>query len=435
MRSAPLTRGAVFHAIYCRRRLVRKGTLVRLGAVAQAATRRSGLSTLVVLVDRRTDHHPGSDPEITNRRLGQKKMKLGYFTMPLHPPGSVHAETLDHDLDQIVTLDRLGFREAWVGEHFTSVWENIPAPDLFLAKALGMTENIVLGTGVTCMPNHNPFVIANRIAQLDNLARGRFYWGVGSGGFPGDFEVFGFDFQSGENRNMSREALDCVLGLWEDPKPGRYTSPWWDFSIPETDDWVGVRYHMMPYQKPHPPIGVAGVSPKSETLYLAGERGYIPMSINLVPSNQLPSHWEAVEEGASRTGRKADRSQWRIAREVFVADTTEEAREKAMAGTMPRDFQDYFFRSFARYNLFKLMKKDPSMADEDITVDYLMDNIWLVGSPDDVAAQLRELYEYVGGFGVLLAMGHEWEPREDWQRSMELLANEVMPQLADLEPH
>ena len=135
-----------------------------------------------------------------------------------------------------------------------------------------------------------------------------------------------------------------------------------------------------------------------------------------------------------RTGRKAERSQWRIAREVFVADTTEEARKKAMAGTMPRDFQDYFFRSFARYNLFKLMKKDPSMADEDITIDYFMDNIWLVGSPDDVAAQLRELYEYVGGFGVLLAMGHEWEPREDWQRSMELLANEVMPQLADLDP-
>ena len=75
------------------------------------------------------------------------------------------------------------------------------------------------------------------------------------------------------------------------------------------------------------------------------------------------------------------------------------------------------------------------MADEDITIDYFMDNIWVVGSPDDVAAQLRELYDYVGGFGVLLAMGHEWEPREDWQRSMELLAKEVMPQLADLEPH
>ena len=359
-------------------------------------------------------------------------MKLGYFNMPLHPPGSNPADTLDHDLDQIVTLDRLGYHEAWVGEHFTSVWENIPAPDLFIAKALGLTQNIILGTGVTCMPNHNPFTIANRIALLDNLARGRFYWGVGSGGFPGDLDVFKFDWKNGENREMTREALDCVLGLWKDPKPGNYKSKWWDFNIPETDDWVGVKYHMTPFQKPHPPIGVAGVSPKSETLFLAGERGYIPMSINLVPPNLLPSHWEAVEEGAARTGRTPDRSTWRIAREVFVADTTEEAREKAMAGTMPRDFRDYFFRSFTRYNLMKLMKNDPEMADEDVTIEYLLDNVWIVGGPEDVADQIRALHEEVGGFGVLLAMGHEWEPREDWTHSFELLANDGMPRLKDL---
>ena len=111
-------------------------------------------------------------------------MNVGYFTMPLHPPGPDITKTLDEDLDQIVTLDQLGYKEAWIGEHFTTVWENIPAPDLFIAKALALTENIVLGTGVTCMPNHNPFMIAHRIAQLDHMAHGRFYWGVGSGGFP-----------------------------------------------------------------------------------------------------------------------------------------------------------------------------------------------------------------------------------------------------------
>ena len=120
--------------------------------------------------------------------------------MPLHPPGSNFTETVEHDLEQIVTLDRLGYKEAWIGEHFTAEWENIPAPDLFIAQALGLTENIVLGTGVTCMPNHNPFMLAHRIAQLDHMAKGRFYWGVGSGGFPGDFEVFGFDPDGGEHR-------------------------------------------------------------------------------------------------------------------------------------------------------------------------------------------------------------------------------------------
>jgi len=101
-------------------------------------------------------------------------MQLSYFTMPLHPPGSDPAQTFADDLDQIVTLDRLGYKEAWIGEHFTSVWENIPCPDLFIAQALPLTEQIVLGTGVSCLPNHSPLMLAQRIAQLDNMAPGRF---------------------------------------------------------------------------------------------------------------------------------------------------------------------------------------------------------------------------------------------------------------------
>jgi alkanesulfonate monooxygenase SsuD/methylene tetrahydromethanopterin reductase-like flavin-dependent oxidoreductase (luciferase family) len=164
---------------------------------------------------------------------------------------------------------------------------------------------------------------------------------------------------------------------------------------------------------------------------LAGERGWIPMSINLVPPESLAGHWEAVEEGASRTGKTPDRSMWRIAREVFVADTTEEARRLALNGTMARDFQQYFLRLMPKVNMLGLMKTDPDMPDSDVTVEYLLDNIWIVCSPDEVAGKLRKLYEDVGGFGVLLAMGHEWQPRDVWERSVTLLKQEVMPRLAD----
>ena len=359
-------------------------------------------------------------------------MELGYFTMPLHPPGSNITQTLDDDLEQLVTLDRLGYKEAWIGEHFTSAWENIPAPDLFIAKALALTENIVLGTGVTCMPNHNPFMIAHRIAQLDHMAHGRFHWGVGSGGFPGDFEVFGFDQDAGEHRRMARKAVDLVLQIWEDPKPGLYESEFWRFTIPEPVDDFGLRFHLKPYQQPHPPIGVAGVTPRSETLILAGERGWIPMSINLVPSGTLGTHWVAVEEGAAKTGRTPDRSTWRIAREVFVADTTEEARKEALEGVLRRDFEYYFKRLLTHTDQMSLYKIDPDMPDSDVTPEYLVDNVWIVGSPDQVTDKLCRLYNDVGGFGVLLPMGHEWQPRDRWLNSMTLLAKEVMPRLADL---
>ena len=356
-------------------------------------------------------------------------MEVGYFTMPLHPPGSDITQTLQDDLEQIVKLDELGYREAWIGEHFTTVWENIPAPDLFIAQALALTENIVLGTGVTCMPNHNPFMIAHRIAQLDHMARGRFHWGVGSGGFPGDFEVFGFDPKTGEHRGMTRDAVETVLKLWDDPRPGLYEHDRWRFSIPEPVDSYGLRLHLKPYQRPHPPIGVAGVSPKSDTLVLAGERGWIPMSINIVPPSVLKTHWEAVEEGARSAGRSPDRSAWRIAREVYVAETSEQAREEALSGVMGRDFSQYFLRLLPEVRMLDIMKTDPEMPDSAVTPEYLVDNVWIVGSADEVTQKLEALYQEVGGFGVLLAMGHEWQPHERWVSSMRMLAHEVVPRL------
>ena len=341
-------------------------------------------------------------------------MKVGYFTMPLHPPGSNITETLESDLQQIILLDQLGYSEAWIGEHFTAQWENIPAPDLFIAKALALTKNIRLGTGVTCMPNHNPFMIAHRIAQLDHMAKGRFNWGVGSGGFPGDFEVFGFDPQNNDHREMSQQSVELITSMWSDPKPGRYKSKYWDFTIPEPDEDLGLKFHVSPYQKPHPPIGVAGVSPHSETLKIAGERGWIPMSINIVPGNIVKGHWEAVKEGAERQNKQPDRSQWRVAREIFVANTREEAEEEALTGVMARDYNDYFLKLTAKTKLLNLFKRDPDMPDSEVTLKYIMDNIWIVGTPDDVTEKIRALYDEVG------------------IHSMKLLSDTVIPRLSDL---
>lgn len=231
---------------------------------------------------------------------------------------------------------------------------------------------------------------------------------------------------------MTRDAIDGVLQLWSDPKPGVYEHKYWRFTIPEPIEEIGLQLHMKPYQTPHPPISLAGVSPKSETLVLVGERGWIPMSINLVPTPTLVSHWEAVVEGARKTSRTPNHAAWRIAHEVYVAETTAQARQEALNGVLARDFTQYFFPLLERMNMLNLLKIDLNMSDADVTPEYLVDNIWLVGSPDDVAHKVRQLHHDVGGFGVLLAMAHEWQPKEKWTRSMTLLAQEVMSQLAKL---
>src|SRR5262249_37752420 len=357
-------------------------------------------------------------------------MGLGFFAWPLPPPGSDPAQTMDDDLAQLALLDRLGYEEAWIGEHFTAQWENIPCPDLFIARALERTKRMKLATGVSCLPNHDPLMLAQRIAQLDQMAPGRFYGGVGAGGFRGDFGLLGVDPKSGGPRAITREVLAPVLALWQEAKPGPYDGRRFRFNVPQPQHDIGLRLHLQPFQKPHPPIGVAGVSANSETLVLAGERGYIPMSINFVPPRILATHWEGVKTGAKRAGRIADRTTWRIARDVYVADTDAKARREAIEGTLGRDYREYFLKLLPKLRGFDMLKVDPAMPDPEVTLEYLCDKIWIVGSPATVARKLATLYQEVGGFGTLLVIAHEWTPRAAWERSMRLLVEDVLPRLS-----
>ncbi len=359
-------------------------------------------------------------------------MKLGYFMQPLHPPGSDLAQTLHDDLHQVVTLDALGFDEAWIGEHLTLEWENITSAEIFIANALARTERITLGTGVSCLPNHNPFLLAHRIAQLDHLALGRFQWGVGPGASPGDMDAFNVDSVAGEHYEIARAMVDAILELWQGLEPGYYGNRWWRFKVTEPMDDVASHLYLKPYQKPYPPIAVAGLSETSPSLAWAGERGWSPMSIHYCAPRVLRGHWRTVEEGARSAGRTPDRSTWRVCRDVFVADSTEEARRIALGGVLARDYVDYNLVIMKKFEALGLFKDDPDMPNERITPEYLVDNTWIVGSVDDVERKIRRLYEGSGGFGVLLVVAHEWEPRQAWERSMSLLANEVMPRLTDL---
>jgi alkanesulfonate monooxygenase SsuD/methylene tetrahydromethanopterin reductase-like flavin-dependent oxidoreductase (luciferase family) len=358
-------------------------------------------------------------------------MRYGYFMMPMHLPGSDVGVTLQTDLAQIERLDELDFAEAWIGEHFTAEWENIAAPDIFIGAALQRTRQITLGTGVSCLPNHNPFHLAHRIAMLDQLAQGRFFWGIGSGGFPGDFEVAGIDPKTGIQRQIAVDTVDAVLALWADPQPGKYQQHGWTFTVPDPDPRNAKHVFLKPFQLPQPPIAVAGVTEKSEKNTLARERGWIPMSINFVTPRVLRSHWDSIAAGAARTGRTPNRQDWRICRAVHVAETDEQARREALDGALGRDYRDYFLPLLGLSRGLGGMKLEESMADADLTLEYLCDNVWLVGSPETVARKIRELYEAVGGFGGLLIGAVDWPDKAIWDRSMHLFASEVTPRLAD----
>jgi alkanesulfonate monooxygenase SsuD/methylene tetrahydromethanopterin reductase-like flavin-dependent oxidoreductase (luciferase family) len=122
-----------------------------------------------------------------------------------------------------------------------------------------------------------------------------------------------------------------------------------------------------------------------------------------------------------------------LVRDVYVADTDEAAKEAAINGMLGRVWKDYLLTLFREFDLLSVFKHDPDVPDEAVTLEYLADHMWLVGSVDTVANKLRDLYEGVGGFGALLVLVYDhWQDQEGWEKSTRLLAEEVMPQLADL---
>jgi len=359
-------------------------------------------------------------------------MQFGLFMMPLHPPERSFVESYERDLAQIVLADRLGYHEVWIGEHFTERWENAPAHELLIAQALLKTERIVLATGVTLLALHNPVEVAHRIAMLDHLARGRFYWGIGGGAIPTDLVLFGLDgLKPTEVRDRSAEALDLILKMWAANDGFTYHGKYFNVTAPALDPERERGLYMKPYQKPHPPIAVAATSLGSAAIRVAGERGWIPMSSSLLAPMHLKGHWDMVEVGAKSAGRKADRSTWRVGRDVFVAETPLLARERARE-TLGRNYVRHQYPNRRGTQQIAATKIDPSMPDEAVDVDYMMEHLWIVGDPGECADQIRRLYDTVGGFGQLLTITTDSDDPKWDHESLSLLIEEVGPRIADL---
>ena len=360
-------------------------------------------------------------------------MRTGFFTMPSHPPERDLREGYEFDLQNIRWADELGFEEGWIGEHHTAPWEPHGAPDFMVVEGFRQTKNIRLGPGGFLLPYHNPAELANRLAQMDHLGQGRLNFGVAASGLPSDWAMFNVDGMSGENREMTRESLEIILRLWGDEEEFDHQGKYWHISKP-AEMFGFLKPHLYPLQKPHPPIGVAGLSKGSDTLKLAGEKGYIPMSLNLNPT-YVGSHWEAVEEGARRGGRVANRADWRMVREVFVAETDAEAWKLAVDGPMGRMMNEYFLPLLANFGFLEFLKHDQSVPDSDVTAEYCAKHNWLVGSPATVAEKIEAVYEDVGGFGSLLVFCFDYADKaEAWHSSLGMLADEVMPKLQHLKP-
>src|SRR6266852_4605333 len=208
-------------------------------------------------------------------------IQYGMFIMPFHPPAKPLAQCYDEDLELIVRCEQLGFSEFWVGEHHSSVYENIVMPEIFIGKALGMTRSIRLGAAPVCLQYHHPLHVASRLAFLDHLSHGRLNLCFGPGAIPTDLEVYGIDPK--ESAARVAEAIDMILEIWTSDPPYERTGKFWNLCLRKTlDAEMGLGALHKPLQKPHPPIAVPSISRASAGILKAAARGFSLFSHHMI---------------------------------------------------------------------------------------------------------------------------------------------------------
>jgi alkanesulfonate monooxygenase SsuD/methylene tetrahydromethanopterin reductase-like flavin-dependent oxidoreductase (luciferase family) len=359
-------------------------------------------------------------------------MRLGYFTMPLHPPHRDPAQTLQEDREAVVLADKLGFHDGFVGEHLTDRCENVSNSFIFLDTLIGETKSIKLATGTSNLSQSHPVVIAAQAAMFDHLAKGRFIFGISPGALSSDAEALGI---LAEDRNrIFAEAIEVVLAIWEREAPYGIDLPGNRYKVTTEKSFVpeigrGIMYK--PYQKPRPEIVGTVVAPHSKGAIAMGERDFHPLSANFLLPHWLPSHWESYCEGKRRAGRTPDPSEWRVARTIFVADDDRTAERYGREDpASPYRFYWWQLREKLtgawRHVVFKTHEEEEDGA---VTLERLLGSLVLCGTVNKVVDQVLELRERAGAFGEIVYAGMDWvEPRLA-RRSMELMAAEVMPRI------
>src|SRR5476651_2429951 len=229
-------------------------------------------------------------------------LRSGIFLAPFHNLEENRTLSLQRDMELVELLDRLNYHEAWVGEHHSGGFEIIACPEMFIAAAAERTRHIRLGTGVVSLPYHNPFILADRIVQLDHMTRGRAMFGVGPGALVHDAKKIGINPDN--QRRMMNESLDVIVKLLHGE------------TVTEKTDWYSLedaKLQLPSYTQPVMEMAVAAARSPAGAL-AAGRHGIGMLSIGGTSHDAMVHHvenWGLYSEQARLNHHQPHREKWR----------------------------------------------------------------------------------------------------------------------------
>ena len=309
----------------------------------------------------------------------QDPLKLGFFLQPVHPPTRRYADVLREDREAVVLADRLGYREAFIGEHLVDAAETITSSLAFIAHLADACPSITFGTGVLPLANYHPAMAAAHVAMVDHLVQGRLVLGFGPG-VAADAEAMG---DTSDRDRKAREALEHMLRIWREAPPYRIQG---DFSSTRSErsfnPEIGVGAAVRPLQRPHPPIAITSIRPNGAGPRAAASRGWTGISAAYVAAYVARAHIQAYLEGRCAAGLSPDASGWRVARSIFVADDEAIARRYAGDAAGAHGFYFHVMRTkLAKGGLLDVMGDKPLV---------------MAGTADSVAEQILAFRAEVG---------------------------------------
>jgi limonene 1,2-monooxygenase len=345
------------------------------------------------------------------------RLWAGIFLPPFHPNDEDPLLCFERDFELISWLDKLGFHEAWIGEHHSGGYETYSSPELFIATAAERTKHIRLGTGVISLPYHHPLMVADRMVQLDYQTRGRAMFGFGPGLLVSDAMILGINPDT--QRARMAESLGIIMRLL-DGEVVTHKSDW--FELREA------RLHLKPHSRPRPHIAVTStITPNGAQL--AGRYGLGLLCVAAAAPagyNVLDVNWGIANKVAAQHGQVMDPANLRLMAPIHVAET----REQAVAEV------NWGFKKFLHYS-YSLRPEGPLAIG--LPTEISMNNIEelhregkaSIGTPDDAIALLEKFWAKTGGFGAILVLAQNWASFEATKKSFEMFARYVMPKFAN----
>ncbi|MBI37279.1 MAG: LLM class flavin-dependent oxidoreductase [Alphaproteobacteria bacterium] len=339
----------------------------------------------------------------------RENVKMGVFLPPHHPNDEDPTLALQRDFELIEFLERLGYHEAWIGEHHSGGFEIISSPEVFIAAAAERTKKIMLGSGVVSLPYHNPLMVAERFLQLDHQTRGRAILGVGPGQLQSDARML--CIEASKQRQMMAESLDIILRLFSGEV------------VTHQSDWINLNQaqtNLKPYTWPRPPVAIASaVTPTGAKLAGRYGLGLLCLAASVFAAyDVLDVNWRVACEEAKEHGTEMHPENLRLVVPMHLAETRERAWSNIQFGFEP--WESYSFSVNPKTGLLGLGGIEEAVNN----------GLAVVGTPNDAIECLEKYWDKTGGFGCFLQLATNWAEFENTKKSYELFARYVMPKFA-----